>query len=233
MDTSEIEHIADSIEDIRFEQLPDSLAEQVNESDCGAAGVSSLGDRLVDYQQTHAFRPAGTKWDRVTAYSSIDLLQDSNSYNTHAVRLCFDCMVIPALQGEIRCETCQFKRARRLEPIKVVANKTLPSHYWPHAAIYCLTILGCHYIGQAKDPARRQRQHLHSLSKGNHINTDLQTAYDASGGKYEWTILEHYPMTIEDMALAEEKWIRSHFPHVYNRDLPSGLTLEFRVLPSV
>jgi hypothetical protein len=81
--------------------------------------IDNSSETYLDPSIPYAWRPRETKWDpyrdpNVAAhYSDTQLLR--SEYNSHAVRLCFDCMVIPCMAGSIRCECCAYKRQRRVQ----------------------------------------------------------------------------------------------------------------------
>jgi hypothetical protein len=182
------------------------------------------------------YRPKDTCWDDYKSFSigPMDLWQP---YDNHTTRLCFVCLDSYCAKGSIFCIACGYRHTRKaitIAPkVPIITQKTLPSHVHAKAAIYKLTILGCYYIGQARDPAKRRRDHIHMLTVNRHHNKDLQTAWNMCDGKYDWSLIEHYPMTLEQMNAVEEKWIRAYYPNIFNLGLPIDLPEDKRTLPNV
>jgi hypothetical protein len=58
-----------------------------------------------------AYRPPEARWDDD---NEVVLIDDLSRYDSHAVRKCFDCMVNLVVPGTLRCESCNYKRDRRL-----------------------------------------------------------------------------------------------------------------------
>lgn len=200
-----------------------------------------------------SYRPKEAKWDDDIDTSFRSKHADSlpyQAYDSQISRLCFACMENAVELDQIRCVTCHYKWARRMrggkrltKPFISSSNvKTIPKR--PHirtltptppillrSGIYAWKIVDCYYIGKAHNLDQRKTAYDRHLLTGWKENPDLTKFYREFGG--EWLILEEGPFTPEKLIERETYWINHYYPHVMNRALPNGLTLEDRILPNV